>query len=185
MNTEKILDTIMVEGVTFEIIEKPRTLYAGFHTIAPSVDDMPNPGETFDRYNEGKQNIADALLPNCLSCISIGFSNPIYEGKRPLEFMHGKETANPNQPEGIYVFDSTPSQYIRLWDSNEALELMKKITDGEKCSFSMSHYFPLITQIFLTEQYGYERNNNTGNHGMEYYYEDGRACVYLPIIKAK
>jgi len=185
MNTEKVMETITIEGAVFEIVDKPRTLYAGYHTVASDVDAMPNPGETYARYNEGKENIADAALPNCLCCLSIGFSNPVYTGKLPLEFMHGKETSNPNQPEEIYVLDSTPSLYIRLWDSDEALEFMKKITGGEKCGFSMSHYFPLITQVFLTEQYGYERNNNTTNHGMEYYYEDGRKCVYLPVKKAQ
>ena len=75
MNTEKVTETIVIEGVNFEIVEKPRTLYAGFHTVAPNAKDMPNPGETYNRYNEGKQNIVDAISPDCLSLYWLFESN--------------------------------------------------------------------------------------------------------------
>ena len=182
---EKVIETVVIEGVTFEIIEKNRTLYAGFHSVAPSIEGEPDIYGAHNRYTEDKHLIVDAILPDCKSCLSIGYSNPVWEGKRPLEFMFGKETSNPKQLEGIYVFDSTPSQYIRIWDSKEALVLTKKLTGSDKCSFSMVHFFGLITHVFLSEKYGYQRNNTLGNHAMEYYFEDGRACVYLPVIKAK
>ena len=42
MNTEKVMETITIEGAVFEIVDKPRTLYAGYHTTAADVDAMPN-----------------------------------------------------------------------------------------------------------------------------------------------
>ena len=183
LGNEKIIDTVVIEGVTFEIIEKSRTLYAGFHSVAPDNKSEPDIGDASDRYDGGKQMIEDAILPDCLCCLSIGYSNPVWQGKRPLEFMFGKETSNPEQPEGIYVFDSTPSQYIRLWASDEAWALTKKLTGEDKCP-GLVPFYGLIGHIFFTESYGYRRNNTTGNHAMSYYYDDGRACVYLPVVKA-
>ena len=183
LNNEKVIETIEIEGVTFEIIEKGRTLCAGFRSVAPDNNSEPDIGDAYNRYKEGRQNIANPILPDCLSCLSIGYSNPFWEGKRPLEFMYGKETSNPEQPEGIYVFDGAPSQYIRVWASEEAWALTKKLTGEDECP-GLVPFYGLIGHLFFTESYGYKRNNTTGNHAMSYYYEDGRSCVYLPVIKA-
>ena len=179
-SNEKVIDTVTIEGVTFEVIEKSRTLYAGFRSVAPDTENEPDIGRASGRYDEGKQKIVDAILPDCLCCLSIGYSNPVWEGKHPLEFMFGKETSNPAQPEGIYVFDSAPSKYIRVWASEEAWALTKKITGEDKCP-GLVPLYGLIGHIFFTDFYGYKRNNTTGNHAMSYYYDDGRSCVYLPV----
>lgn len=176
--SEKVIKRITIKGVEFEILEKSKSLYAGFHITAPDNTTEPDVMYTFESFKKNYRNIADSVTPNCMVAISIGYAQ--WDKTYKLEFMHGQETTNRNQLDEIYVFEAPKSLFIRTKATEEAWKLTKETTGEDNPKWHMAPLFGLIRALFCNAEHGY-KYCNAGNHEMEYYYFDGSACVYVPV----
>ena len=71
---EKIIETVTIEEVDFTIIEKPKTIYAGFHSVASDIESEPDFEDAYKRFQEGHSKIIDSTTPECMICFSIGYT---------------------------------------------------------------------------------------------------------------
>ena len=177
---EKIIDIVNIEGIDFEIVNKAKTLYAGAYSVAPDNDSEPDIEGNWKNYQCNKQKIVDSITPDCMICISIGYAN--HDHTYPLAMAHGQESTSYCQPEGIHVIEAPPSMFIKVKATDEAWRLTKKLTGMDNPKWHMAPLFALIKHIFCNDKYSFEYNSN-GNNEMEYYFDNGTACVYVPVKK--
>jgi len=173
---EKIIETVTIEGVDFTIIEKPKTLYAGFHSVAPNIEGEPDFEDAYKRFQEKHSKIIDSTVPECMICFSIGYTEWNRTRDVIREGMFGRETTNPNQAEGIKVIEAPPCLLIRVKVTNESWNLVEKIM-GEKL---MPHFFGTMGNLFFTPE---RRFTNDGDLEMEYHYSDGTKYAAIPVKK--
>ena len=189
MLNEKIIETITIEGVDFEIIEKAKTIYAGSYFVAPDLDSEPDVHASWQWFQDNKNKIIDSITPDCMICLSIDYamkSLPEFKGKeRPCAMLHGQETINPNQSEGVHVIEAEPTLLIKVKATDEAWTLTKKLTGLDNPQWHMSPLFGLICKIFCGGKYDYEYNGcrQKGNEETEYYYFNGDKYVTVPVKK--
>lgn len=178
MLNEKIIDTVTIEGVDFAIIEKAAAIYAGSYFIAPDLESEPDINASWQWFQGNKGKIADSVTPDCMICLSIDYAT---HGKLNA-ILHGQETSNPNQPEGIHVIQAEPTLLIRVKAADAAWALTKKLT-GEDNPRDLWQLFTLIRTIFEGEKYNYEFNGckQKGNEEAEYYYFNGDKYVTVPV----
>lgn len=173
---EKVIETYVIEGVEFTLVEKQRTLYAGSYVCAPDLETEPDVEASWHFYHDNKGRIADSLTPNCMICISINYAVP----DLPCAMVHGQETSSPHQPEGIHVLESPPSLFLRVMSSSDTWKLAKQRIGEDDPQWHMAPLFFLIRAIFCNETYGFEFISDP-NHEMEYYYDDGTKGVAVPV----
>ena len=187
MLNEKIIETITIEDVDFTIIEKAKTIYAGSYFIAPDLDSEPDVKASWQWFQENKGKIIDSVTPDCMICLSIDYamkSLPMLKGEeRPCAMLHGQETSNPNQPEGVHVIEAAPTTLIKVKATDAAWALTKKLTGLDNPQWHMSPLFGLICKIFCGDNYNYEFNGcrQKGNEEAEYYYFNGDKYVTVPV----
>jgi hypothetical protein len=187
MLNEKIIETITIEGVDFEIIEKAKTIYAGSYFVAPDLDSEPDVHASWQWFQDNKNKIIDSITPDCMICLSIDYamkSLPEFKGKeRPCAMLHGQETINPNQSEGVHVIEAEPTKLIRVKATDAAFALTKKLTGLDKPQENLWQLFTLIRTIFESDKYNYEFNGckQKGNEEAEYYYFNGDNYVSVPV----
>jgi len=182
---EKVIDTIVIEGVEFTIIEKAKTLYAGNYAIAQDLNSEPNFNEngTFQA-NDDWQVIAalkDSVTPERILVLSIDYATD----KRPCAMLRGQETTSYEQPDGIHIIEAEPTLLIKVNATDESWALTKKLTGMDNPEWHMSPLFGLIRTIFCTDEYGYEFNGckQNGNEEIEHYYFNGNKHVTVPVVK--
>ena len=189
MPLERIIDTIVIEDVEFTVIEKAKTFYAGSYFVALDLNSEPDVWASWQWFQDNKDKIIDSVTPDCMLCLSIDYamkSLPEFEGKeRPCAMMHGQETSNLNQPEGVHVIEAEPTLLIKVKATDEAWALTKKLTGFDNPKWHMSPLFGLICKIFIGDEYGYEFNGckQNGNEETEYYYFNGDKYVTVPVKK--
>ena len=186
---ERIIDTIVIEDVEFTVIEKAKTFYAGSYFVASDLESEPDVWASWQWFQDNKDKIIDSITPECMLCLSIDYgmkSLPEFKGKeRPCAMMHGQETSNPNQPEGVHVIEAEPTLLIKVKYSDAAWALTKKFTGFDNPQWHMSPLFGLICKIFIGDEYGYEFNGckQNGNEETEYYHFNGDKYVTVPVKK--
>ena len=175
---EKIIDTVTIEGVDFTIIEKPKTLYAGFHSVALGFDNEPDFSDTYNRFQKEHTKIIDSITPECRINLSIGYTEWHRKHDVIREAMDCKETTNINQPKDIKVIEAPSCLLIRVKVTDESWTLVEK-NMGEKL---MPHFFGLMGRLFFTPEQGF---TNDGDLEMIYYHSDGTQYVAIPVRKNK
>ena len=182
MLNEKIIETIMIEDVDFTIIEKAKTIYAGSYFVAPDLDSEPDVKASWQWFQENKGKIIDSITPDCMICLSIDYALDRTIAERPYAILHGQETSNPNQPEGVHVIEAAPTMLIKVKSTDTAWALTKKL-NGMDNPGHMSPLFTLIRAIFEGKKYNYEFNGckQKGNEEAEYYYFNGDKYVTVPV----
>jgi len=128
MLNEKIIETVKIENVDFTIIEKAKTIYAGSYFIAPDLESEPDVGASCQWFQDNKDKIIDSITPDCMICLSIDYALDRSTAERPYAMLHGQETSNPNQPEGVHVIEAEPTMLIKVKSTDEAWALTKKLT---------------------------------------------------------
>jgi hypothetical protein len=184
MVNEKIIETITIEGVDFEIIEKAKTIYAGSYFIAPDLDSEPDIDASWQWFQDNKHKITDSITPDCMICLSIDYALDRTIAERPYAMLHGQETSNPNQPEGIHVIKAEPTLIIKVKATDAAWTLTKKLNRVDNPG-QLWQLFTLIRSIFETDKYNYKFNGcrQKGNEEAEYYYFNGDKYVTVPVKK--
>jgi len=186
---EKIIETIVIEGVEFTIIEKAKTLYAGNYAVAQDLKSEPNFNEhgTFKPNDDGQvlQSIKDSVTPDRMLVLSIDYDGAIMP-HRPCAMLRGQETTSYNQPDGIHIIEAEPTLLIKVKYSDEAWALTKKLTGEDNPQWHMAPLFGLIKHIFWESgQYDYEFNGckQNGNEEIEIYCFNGERYVTVPMKK--
>jgi len=115
-------------------------------------------------------------------CLSIDYALDRSTAQRPYAMLHGQETNNPNQPDGVYVIEAEPTIFIKVKATDAAWALTKKLT-GLDDSQQLWQLFTLIRTIFEGNEYNYEFNGckQKGNEETEYYYYTGDKYVSVPV----
>ena len=182
MLNEKIIETITIEGVDFEIIEKAKTIYAGSYFVAPDLDSEPDVGASWQWFQDNKNKIIDSITPECMICLSIDYALDREIAERPYAMLHGQETSNPNQPEAVHVIEAEPTLLIKVKATDAAWALTKKLNKVDNPG-QLWQLFTLIRSIFETEKYNYKFNGcrQKGNEEAEYYYSNGDKYVTVPV----
>ncbi|MCL2816143.1 MAG: hypothetical protein FWD23_16235 [Oscillospiraceae bacterium] len=183
MLNEKIIETITIEGVDFEIIEKAKTMYAGSYFVAPNLDSEPDVNASWQWFQDNKNKITDSLTPDCMICLSIDYALDRETAQRPYAMLHGRETSNRNQPEGVHVIEAEPTLFIKVKATDAAWALTKKLTGLDEPQEHLWQFFTLIRTIFEGSEYNYEFNGckQKGNEEAEYYYFNGDKYVSVPV----
>jgi len=185
MLNEKIIEIITIEGVDFEIIEKAKTIYAGSYFVAPNLDSEPDVHASWQWFQDNKNKIIDSITPDCMICLSIDYALDRTIAERPYAMLHGQETSNPDQPDGVYVIEAEPTTFIRVKATDAVWALTKKL-NGIDNPGQLWQLFTLIRSIFESDKYNYEFNGcrQKGNEEAEYYYFNSDKYVTVPVKKA-
>lgn len=182
--SEKVIDSAVIEGVEFTVIEKAKTLYAGNYAIAQDLKSEPNFNEhgTFKVNDDGQvlQSIKDSVTPDRMLVLSIDYATD----ERPCAMLRGQETTSHEQPEGICVIEAEPTLLIRVKATDGAWDLTKKLTGEDNPQWHMAPLFGLIRHIFCAgDQSEYEFNGcrQNGNEEIEIYCFNGDKYVTVPV----
>jgi len=199
LSTEKIIETIIIEGVEFQIIEKEKTYYAGKYAVEPEIksdsdeigfDDVYGIDEQIlfkmNRLHDHDEAVQDNLTPNRTIVLNIDYTT----SKRPCAMLRGHETTNPIQPEGVDVIEAEPTLIIKTKLTHAAYALTKKLTGQCIDQYHMSKLFDLIKHIFCNgeqSEYDYNGDNGTGNADAEHYpfrpsHEEKEGAEYYPFV---
>ena len=182
MLNEKIIQTVTIDGADFEIIEKDKTIYAGSYFVAPNLNSEPDIHASWQWFQDNKNKITDSLTPDCMICLSIDYALDRSTVERPYAMLHGQETSNPNQPEGVHVIEAEPTTLIKVKATDAARALTKKLTGLDKPN-DLWPFFTLIRTIFESDKYNYEFNGckQKGNEEAEYFYFNWDNYVSVPV----
>ena len=124
MQNEKVIDTVVIEGVEFAIVGKQKTFYAGSYYVAPDLNSEPDVGASWNWFQSNKDKIIESVTPDCMICLSINYA--ISDRTSPCAMLHGQETVNANQPEGVHVIEAEPTMLIKVKATDAAWALTKK-----------------------------------------------------------
>ena len=73
---DQLIEKVVIEGIEFQIIQKPATLYAGYRAETDNGDEESNV-DTSQLFQAGYKNIKNSLTPDSMLCLSItGEDNP-------------------------------------------------------------------------------------------------------------
>ncbi|MCL2774275.1 MAG: hypothetical protein FWD71_13120 [Oscillospiraceae bacterium] len=183
MLNEKLIDTVVIDGVEFTVVEKAKTLYAGSFDVAHDPADIrntePDTDAIYRQYEKDKHKIIGSITPDCRICFSVDYTSD----ERPCGIFFGQETNSPNQPEGIHVIEAEPSILIRVKATDAAWALTTNLTGYAHPQEQISPLFFLIWQLFCSGESKYERTGDIvkGNHEAIYWYSNGDIYVTVPV----
>ena len=185
MLNEKTIETITIEGVDFEIIEKSKTIYAGAYDAATDLESEPDFKNSM-KDEEVCRIIKDSITPDCLLILSIDYALDRSTAQRPYAILRGQETTSHNQPENIHVLEAEPTTIIKVKATDAAWTLTKKLAglDNPGCMWPL---FTLIRTIFEGDKYNFKFNGckQKGNEETEYYCFNGDKYASVPVIPVR
>lgn len=177
-NSEKIVETITVCGASFEIVEKPETIFAGkiiyandfsnIDSFNSAIDSLPEEDKlaTFDKLRE-------VVLPIYDVNISVNFW--LSAKQRAYGFMRAVMTEE--QPEGVDVYKMPASLFIRAYTDKQTSQLISK----EQCE--IWELFAYIRNFFMpAHSFGMAQN---GAQELEVFdsFEHKLGYAYIPVIR--
>ncbi len=144
----KVLKTIVNDGILYEIVEKPETIYAGKLESSDTNKGEPDIKSILGGYREISSKITGAVDEAWWLGISMNYGND----KVPASYMFALEVNTDEQPDGVDVYKMPASFYIRMRkDDNNALKQLGK----ENCQS-----YELFSLIFDTmKKYHYDFGN--------------------------
>ncbi|MCL2775434.1 MAG: hypothetical protein FWD71_19130 [Oscillospiraceae bacterium] len=154
----EIIKTIDINGAVFEVIRKPRTIYAGVIGYADEIGPEPEidmlSGKMFwdnvespVRKNPIDRIIAGKISPTWEVVVSINYWKG-NEAKKGM--MFAREVNTTEQPDGVYVHEQAETLYIRCQCNVESAKLLGR-----------EHCAPY-------ELFGYIREKVASEHGYEF-----------------
>ena len=180
---EKIIETFVIDGVEFTLIEKPATLYAGTCAIAPDLNSEPDLNSLM-KDEEVFKLIKDSVTPDRKFVLRIDQAT----NERPGAVLVGQETTSREQPEGIHVIEAEPTMLVKVKNQYRAFVLIKKLTgkEPEKMGGQIQQdLFGLVKHVFCEgEGASFEFNGcrQNGNEEMEIYHINGwKMGVAVPV----
>lgn len=174
---ERIVDSIVLEGVLFQVIEKGRTFYAGAYAVEP---DEIEPGTEYSddsnlmfKGGETVGEVVDAVVGGATPAEHKLFLWIDYESAdRPCAMLYGREAVTGDQPEGVHVVEAEPTYIIKVGYNHASWALTKKLTGRCVHQYQMTELFGLIRQVFCEgedAEFEYNGDNGTGNFDAEHF----------------
>ena len=175
---EKIVETIMVGGARFEIVEKPETIFAGKILYAKDFPGIDSFHAAIDSLPEEEKQSAfgklkETALPVCDVNMSVNFW--LDADRRAYGFV--REVLTEDQPGGVDVYRMPASLFIRACTDRETSRLVCR----EQCE--MWELFAYIREFFMPA-HGFRMAQN-GAQELEVFdsfaHTTGR--VYMPVAR--
>lgn len=180
---EKVLDTVVIEGAEFQIIQKPATLYAGYKAESENGGGTPG-ANTCMLFRTGYKNIKKSLTPDTMLCLSINYKEYNHGNRVRRSLMHCQETSEREQPEGITVLESPACYMIKVKSTQAAWALVKKITGEDQPQWHMAPLFALCEKLFCNQERGFALTPDFSNtYEIEYYNFDGDNYAGISVVK--
>lgn len=178
-NPEKVIETIIIGGAHFEIVEKPETILAGRIIYARDFTSEEGFNSAVDSVTEDEKQaafdkLAECLLPIYDVTLSVNFWLPFKH--RAYGFV--REVMTEDQPEGVEVYKVPASLYIRAHTDKETAQLISK----EQCE--IWELFAYIRDYFMPS-HGFKMAEN-GAQELEVFDTFGHKSgyAYMPVVRA-
>jgi hypothetical protein len=171
---ESLVETIDYEGVAFEVISRPQTLWTGKIGYASDLVSEPDIGELLKAYR-AVSNTPKRMVSNegWDVCISIDYWK---NGEVQRGMMFAQETLSECQNECYDVYRMPESQFIRVACDAKSAALLGKSECG------VWELFGVIKERVMP-LYGYKFNEN-GAQEIEYYnHSKNISYSYIPVEK--
>lgn len=178
LRTEKVVESIMVGGARFEVIEKPETILAGKMLYAKNFPSAEKFNEAIDSTtDEEKQAVFDKLSECALPIYDINMSVNFWLAVKYRAYGFVREVLTEEQPDGVDVFRNPASLYIRAHTDKDTAQLICK----EQCE--IWELFAYIREYFMLA-HGFEMAQN-GAQELEVFdtFEHRSGYAYMPVIR--
>ena len=173
---EKIIDTIMIGGARFDIVEKPEAVFAGKILYARDFSGIDEFYAAIDALpEEEKQAAFGKLNRTALPVYDVNMSVNFWLDEERRAYGFVREVLAEDQPEGVEVYKMPASLFIRACTDRETSRLVCR----EQCE--MWELFAYIREFFMPA-HGFRMARN-GAQELEVF--DGFAHttgrVYMPV----
>lgn len=178
IQTEKIVETIMIGGAVFEIIEKPETILAGKILYAKDFPSAEKFNSAIDGLSEDEKQTAFGKLSECaLPVYDINLSVNFWLAVKYRAYGFVREVLTEEQPDGVDIFKNPASLYIRAYTGKETAQLISR----ERCE--IWELFAYIRDYFMPA-HGFEMAQN-GAQELEVFdtFEHKSGYAYMPVVK--
>lgn len=175
-NTEKIIETIMIGGARFDIVEKPEAIFAGKILYAKDFPDADSFNSAIDSLpEEDKQAAFSKLKESVLPIYDIHLSINFWLDEKQRAFGFVREVMTEEQPDGTDVYKMPSSLFIRTYTDKETAHLVSK----EQCE--IWELFAYIRDYFMPT-HGFRTAQN-GAQELEVFdtFEHKSGFAYIPV----
>ena len=175
--TEKVIETININGAVFEIVEKPETILAGKIVYAKDYSDMAGFDSAIEAVITEGKSFLEALIDTALPISDIHLSVNFWRSEKSRAYGFVREVLTDCQPEGIDVYKNPASLYIRAYTDKSTAQLMAK----EQCE--IWELFAYIRDYFMPS-HGFKMAEN-GAQEMEVFdtFEHKSGYAYMPVMR--
>lgn len=177
-NPEKIVETIKIGGASFEVIEKPETIFAGKIIYAKDYRDLDSFNSAIETLTEDdKQTAFSVLAESTLPIYDVNLSINFWLDEKLRAYGFVREVRTEKQPDGIDVYKMPASLFIRAYTDKETSQLISK----EQCE--TWELFAYIRNFFMPAHgFGMSRN---GAQEFEVFdtFEHKLGYAYLPAVR--
>lgn len=175
-NSEKIVETITIGGVRFEVVKKPKTIYAGKIIYAKDFSNEGSFNSAIDSMPEDeKQTSFGKLNETVLPIYDINLSVNFWTDWKQRAYGFVREVMTEEQPDGVDVFKMPSSLFLRVYTDKEAAHLVSK----EQCE--TWELFAYIRDYFMPS-HGFKMAEN-GAQELEVFdtFEHKSGYIYMPV----
>lgn len=177
-NAEKVVETITIAGARFEIVEKPETILAGKILYAKDFQSADSFNAAIDLLpEEEKQTAFSRLRETVLPVYDINLSVNFWRNFELRAFGFVREVLTEKQPDGIEVYKTPASLFIRAYTDKETSQLLAR----ERCE--IWELFAYIRDYFMPAQgFGMAQN---GAQELEVFdtLDHMSGCAYMPVVR--
>lgn len=177
-NPEKLIETIMIGGARFDIVEKPETVFAGKIIYAKDFTNIDSFNSAVDSVTEEeKQTVFELLSKPALPIYDINFSVNFWLDEKMRAYGFVREVTTKEQPEGVETYKMPASLFIRAYTDKGTAQLISK----EKCE--IWELFAYIRDFFMPA-HGFRMAEN-GAQELEVFdtFEHNSGYAYMPVVR--
>lgn len=172
---EKSVETFEINGVVFEVVDRPDTIWVGTISYAKNNFDEPDMGALLDRYQKLVPTPKEARInPDWDAAISINYGK---HGEALKGMMFGQETYSAEKQDKQYdLFTQPGGLWMRIANNGQAAALLGK----ESCeTFELFGYIKETAALYN----GYRVRDDV-DISIEYHnYKTNEWYAYMPVEK--
>ncbi len=177
-NPEKVIETIMIGGARFEIVEKPETIFAGKIIYAKNFPNADSFDSAIDSLTEDDKQAAFGILKEgVLPIYDVNLSVNFWLSLKQRAYGFVREVMTEDQPDGVDVYKMPASLFIRAYTDKETSQLVSK----EQCE--IWELFSYIRDYFMPA-HGFKMAEN-GAQELEVYdtFKHNTGYAYMPVVR--
>lgn len=177
-NPEKVVETIMIGGARFEVVEKPETILAGRIIYAKDFPNINSFNSAINLLTEEDKQAAFGKLRECvLPIYDINLSVNFWLDEKQRAYGFAREVTTEKQPDGVEVYKMPASLFIRAYTDKGMSQLISK----EQCE--IWELFSYIRDYFMPS-HGFRMAEN-GAQELEVFdtSEHTTGYAYVPVVR--